>query len=166
MSQNSVAEQTRTIGRLIRRLIQAGEVYTKTLDRTYRVSVPQLACLTVLNEKGPLPPSRIAAEIMVQSSTVTGIIDRLEQKGLVRRVRCSPDRRVITIELTAAGADLAQNAPPPISKTIVDGLMRLPEKDIAEIVRGLTILTHLLDKADFAGQDIEENGQENKDGKS
>jgi DNA-binding MarR family transcriptional regulator len=165
MPEHSLSEQTKTIGRLIRRLMQAGEVYTKTLDKTYKVSVPQLACLTVLHEKGPLPPSRIAAEIMVQSSTVTGIIDRLEQKGLVRRMRYSSDRRVITIELTEAGADLAGNAPPPISRTIVDGLLRLPEKDIADIVRGLTILTHLLDKTDFAGQDILETGQEDSGSK-
>jgi len=82
---------------LIRRLMQAGELYTKELNKKYQVSAPQLNCLLARYENGPLNLSQIAKHIMVKSSTVTGIIDRLEQKMLVRRVRNSPDRRIITI---------------------------------------------------------------------
>lgn len=133
----------------IRRLLQAQELYTKELNKKYQISVPQLNCLLALYEYGPLPPSRIAKYIMVNSSTVTGIIDRLEQKVLVTRVRNSPDRRVITIELTEAGKRLADNAPPPIQQKIIDGLKRLPEGEIEEIVRGLTKLTLMLEVQDL-----------------
>jgi DNA-binding MarR family transcriptional regulator len=133
----------------IRRLLQAQELYTKELNKKYQISSPQLNCLLALHENGPLPPSRIAKYIMVNSSTVTGIIDRLEQKGLVTRVRNSPDRRVITIELTEAGKKLADNAPPPIQQKIIDGLKRLPQGEIEEIIRGLTRLTHMLEVQDL-----------------
>jgi len=133
----------------IRRLMQAGELFTKELNKTYQVSAPQLHCLLALNENGPLPPSRIARHIMVKSSTVTGIIDRLEQKGLVYRIRNSPDRRVITIQLTEAGKELAQNAPPPIQHKIVDGLKKLPEGEIKQIILSLSKLTHMLDVYDL-----------------
>ena len=133
----------------IRRLMQAGELYTKELNKKYQVSAPQLNCLLALYENGPLPPSQIARYIMVKSSTVTGIIDRLEQKGLVTRVRNSPDRRVITIELTETGKRLADHAPPPIQQKIIDGLKRLPEGEIEEIVRALTKLTYMLEVQDL-----------------
>lgn len=133
----------------IRRLMQAGELFTKELNKTYQVSVPQVHCLLALNENGPLPPSEIARYIMVKSSTVTGIIDRLEQKRLVYRIRNSPDRRVITIQLTEAGKELAQNAPPPIQQKIVDGLKKLPEDEIKQIILSLSKLTHLLDVQDL-----------------
>ena len=133
----------------IRRLMQAQELYTKELNKKYQVSTPQLNCLLALYEYGPLPPSRIADYIMVKSSTITGIVDRLEQKGLVSRYRNSPDRRVITIELTEAGRKLAENAPPPIQQKIVDGLKRLPEDEVNQIVFGLTKLTDLLDVQDL-----------------
>jgi DNA-binding MarR family transcriptional regulator len=80
-----------------------------------------------LYENGSLPLSQIAKHIMVKSSTVTGIVDRLGQKGLVRRVRNSPDRRMITIELTEAGNALAQHAPTPVQQKIVDGLNMLTQ---------------------------------------
>jgi len=133
----------------IRRLMQAGELFTKELNKAYQVSSPQLHCLLALHENGPLPPSRIARHIMVKSSTVTGIIDRLEQKGFVERLRNSPDRRVITIQLTETGKELAKNAPPPIQHKIVDGIRKLPEEEINQIILSLSKLTHMLDVHDL-----------------
>jgi len=133
----------------IRRLIQAKELYTKELTKKYQVSASQLNCLLSLYEQGPLPPSQIATHIMVKSSTVTGIIDRLELKGLVTRSRTSHDRRVITVELTESGRTLAENAPPPIQQKVLEGLERLPRSEMEKIVLGLKMLTQMLDVQDL-----------------
>ncbi len=133
----------------IRRLMQTNELYTKELNKKYQVSAPQLSCLLALYENGPLPPSQIAKHIMVNSSTVTGIIDRLEQKNLVERWRISPDRRVITIQLTENGKKLAENAPAPIQQKIVDGLKKLSPHETGQIVHSLTKLTFMLDIHDL-----------------
>ena len=134
----------------IRRLMQADELYTKELSKTYNISSTQLNCLIALFERGPMPISRIAELIMVNSSTVTGTLDRLEKKGLVKRSRISEDRRIITIGLTENGRIMAEHAPPPIQQKIVDGLNRLSEEEIHEIAGMLIRLTSMLD-----GQDIE-----------
>ncbi len=76
---------------------------------------------------------------------MTGIIDRLEQKGLVERERNSPDRRMITISLTETGKKLACNAPPPIRQELIDGLKRLPKTEIEKIIHGLEMLVKLMD---------------------
>jgi len=128
----------------IRRILQAKELYTKELNKKYQISASQLNCILTLYEQGPLPPSQIAKHIMVNSSTVTGIIDRLENKGLVERKRISYDRRIITIELTRAGKDLAKNAPPPIQQRVLDGLKSMSRQDIAQIVHSLNRLTSML----------------------
>ena len=133
----------------IRRLIQAGELYTKELNKKYQVSAAQLNCLLALYEYGPMPPSQIAKHMLVKSSTVTGVVDRLEQKELVRRVRNSPDRRVITVELTQHGKHLAENAPPPIQQKIVDGMKRLSTQELDRIADSLRKLTNLLDVQDL-----------------
>jgi len=150
-------DQIRRIIYQVRRLMQAGYQYTKELNKNYQVSAPQLNCLLALNEAGPLPPSQIARHIMVKSSTVTGVIDRLEYKGLVKRTRNSPDRRVITIELTDAGRTLAQHAPPPIQQKIVDGLKRLQPDQLELVAHYLEMLTHMLDVQEFDGDHSEES---------
>jgi DNA-binding MarR family transcriptional regulator len=138
-------DQIKQVIYLIRRLIQAEELYTKELEKKYRVSVPQLSCLLALYENGPMPPSQVAKHIMVKSSTVTGIIDRLEQKRLVERSRISSDRRVITIGLTESGRMLAQNSPLPIQERIVDGYKDLPSNEREDIIRALKKLSSMLD---------------------
>jgi DNA-binding MarR family transcriptional regulator len=133
----------------IRRLMQAGSLYSRELEKNHQVSAAQLNCLLALYDNGPLPPSQIARWIFVKPSTVTGIIDRLEQKDLVRRSRNSPDRRVITIELTENGLHLCRYAPPPIQQKILDGLKKLPENEVENILGALDQLTKMLDVHDL-----------------
>ena len=52
----------------------------------------------------------------VTPSNITGIIDRLEKKGLVERIRQQGDRRVALITLTQSGQKLGQTIPDPIEK--------------------------------------------------
>ena len=142
-------KQTKEIIFSIRRLMQAGELYTKELNKIYNVSAAQLNCLLALYENGPLPPSKISKHILVNSSTMTGIIDRLENKGFVQRVRDSPDRRIITIELTTPGEMLAESAPPPLQQKIFDGLNKLSDGEIERIALTLIKLTNMLDVQDI-----------------
>jgi DNA-binding MarR family transcriptional regulator len=146
---NNSDDRTREVVWLIRKLMRGGELYTKELNKEYQVSSPQLSCLLALFEHGPLPPSQIAKQIMVNSSTVTGIIDRLEQKGFVERSRVSPDRRVITISLTEKGKTLAEHAPPPLQKKIVEGLGKLPTREVDEIIKALGKLAYMMDVHDL-----------------
>lgn len=141
-------KRTKEIVFSIRRLMQAGELYTKELNKVYNVSSAQLNCLLALKENGPLPITQIANYIMVKGSTVTGIIDRLEKKDLVKRTRISKDRRVITVELTKTGEMLAESAPSPIQQKIVDGLSILSERQITQIATSLNKLTSMLDVQD------------------
>ncbi len=142
-------EKYRNIIFSIRRLIQAGELYSKELGRKYSISAAQLNCLLALHENGPLPPSQISKHMLVKSSTVTGVVDRLEQKGLVLRLRNSPDRRVITVNLTEAGEQLAINAPPPIQQKLFDGLKNLSGAEVNEIASALSKMTDMLDVQDL-----------------
>lgn len=141
--------QTKEIIFSIRKLIQAGELYTKELNKVYNVSSAQLNCLMTLYENGELSPSQIAKNILVNSSTVTGILDRLEYKNLVQRLRISTDRRVVTIRLTEAGQGLVENAPPPIQQKIITGLKKLPDSEKEKIAKSLSDLTNMLEVQDL-----------------
>lgn len=142
---NEVDLQIKEIIQLIRKLVRARELYTKELIKKYQLSASQLHCILVLNEMGPIPPSRIAQHIMVNSSTVTGVIDRLEQKGFLERMRNSKDRRVITITLTEKGKELANNAPLPIQERMINGIKGLSSKERTNIIDSLRTLTEMVE---------------------
>jgi DNA-binding MarR family transcriptional regulator len=149
MDKKLPSSHTKQIIFSIRRLIQASELYSKELIKKYQISAAQLNCILTLFEHGSLPLSQIAKHMMVKSSTVTGVVDRLENKGLAERMRNSPDRRVITIRLTEAGKKLAQNAPPPIQQKIIDGLKKTESAKKEQIVNALNTLTDMLDVQDL-----------------
>jgi MarR family transcriptional regulator, 2-MHQ and catechol-resistance regulon repressor len=66
----------------------------------------EFAVLQQLSESGPTPMVRLSDENLVTKAAITAIIDVMETKGLVRRVRDSPDRRVVNIQMTPAGKKL------------------------------------------------------------
>jgi DNA-binding MarR family transcriptional regulator len=58
---------------------------------------------SILERHGPLSMTRIAELVDVSLPTATGIVDRLEERGLVDRIRVPDDRRLVMVQLTAAG---------------------------------------------------------------
>ena len=57
----------------------------------------------LLQHHGDLPMSRMAEFLDVSLSNATGIVDRMEERGLVERVRVPDDRRVVLVRIAAAG---------------------------------------------------------------
>ncbi len=76
------------------------------------VTAPQWAVLARLWEEDGLPQSRIGERLSFDKPTVSGVVDRLEDKGLVRRVRDEQDRRVTRVFLTEAGRGLRDTLVP------------------------------------------------------
>ena len=57
----------------------------------------------------PLPPNKIAERLIISRASVTSLIDSLERRGYVRRVPHSTDRRMLLIELTDTGRQVAHD---------------------------------------------------------
>ncbi|WP_339159215.1 MarR family transcriptional regulator [Paenibacillus sp. FSL W8-0186] len=70
------------------------------------LSPSEFTILEVLYNKGRIPLQQIGDKILITSGSVTYNIDKLVQKGLIRRVPCEQDRRVIYAEITAEGNEL------------------------------------------------------------
>lgn len=77
-----------------------------TLAATLELSPAQCHVLHLIEPGRPMPMKRLAATLSCDASNVTGLVDRLESRGLVRRLPGSADRRVKVLDLTPAGARL------------------------------------------------------------
>ena len=67
------------------------------------ISMAHLQTLWILQESGPMSMTHLADVLGVAVPNATGIVDRMEQRGLVERVRDDADRRVVTVRPTDAG---------------------------------------------------------------
>ncbi len=79
------------------------------------VSMTQVHVLWLLGHHGDLPMSRLAELLDVSVSNATGLIDRMEERGLVERVRVPGDRRVVLVRPASGGREMLEE---------VDGLRR------------------------------------------
>ena len=68
------------------------------------VSMTHMHVLWMLQHHGDLPMSRMAELLDVSDSNATGIVDRMEERGLVERVRVPGDRRVVLVRISIGGA--------------------------------------------------------------
>ncbi|MBP2017191.1 DNA-binding MarR family transcriptional regulator [Symbiobacterium terraclitae] len=78
------------------------------LKRTYGLSWPGFTVLRTLRQAGPTSAKRLTAALACTHSNITGIVDRLERDGWVRRTRSTQDRRVIYLELTPKGEKIGE----------------------------------------------------------
>jgi DNA-binding MarR family transcriptional regulator len=119
-------------------LSQRGQL--PVLAAALELSPAQVHVLYVIEPGKPVPMKQLAASLSCDASNVTGLVDRLEQRGLVRRQPGTVDRRVKELDLTPTGVRLRaeiiarMSTPPPT-------LSRLSARDQRELER---ILARLL----------------------
>lgn len=130
--------------RAIRRIIRSVDLYSFKLATEFGVTVPQLTCLLRVVEAGPMSLKALAREVDLSASTLVGIVDRLEKKGLVRRERSRTDRRQVLISATMAGAVLATGSPTPLQDRLATALHMLPEGEQAAIASSLERIVDLM----------------------
>jgi DNA-binding MarR family transcriptional regulator len=82
-----------------------GRAYKPMLD-AMGITYPQYLVLSVLWEKDNLPVGMIADRLLLESSTLTPLLKRLETSGMVRRTRNPEDERQVLIQLTEKGRAL------------------------------------------------------------
>jgi DNA-binding MarR family transcriptional regulator len=94
------------------------------------LSPPQAITLRLLGE--PQPMGALAQAMHCDNSNMTGIVDRLEERGLVKRRPSAGDRRVKLIETTPAGAELREQLNRAIAQP-PEPLLRLSEEDLVAL---------------------------------
>lgn len=141
------ADHTKTIETVmnnLRRVFKAINDRSKLAEHTAGLTGPQLWALKVLAEHGPVRVSGLAARMYLHPSTVVGILDRLEIKGLASRQRLTQDRRVVNATLTAKGKNLVRKMPAVAQEMLLSGLETLSPKDLVAVSRGLEIQVRIL----------------------
>ena len=113
------------------------------LFRQFGLTSSQYNVLRILRGEGkPLPCLEIADRMLQVVPAMTGLIDRLEKQELVKRHRCSEDRRVIYIHLTDKGAALLRELDAPVVELHRNLMGHLSHDEMKELSRLLEKCRH------------------------
>jgi DNA-binding MarR family transcriptional regulator len=101
------------------------------------ISMAHMQTLWILQEHGPLPMTRLADLLGVADPNATGIIDRMEQRGLVERLRDGADRRVVIVAQTPEGAQAVEEVDGWRTEMLDALLQRLDTDQLVRLVAGV-----------------------------
>jgi DNA-binding MarR family transcriptional regulator len=129
---------------LITELIRANRAYQVAVEkmddafcRLLGVNRTDGRCLDVIDQRPGLTAGELAKAVGLSPGAVTTALDRLEQRGLVRRTRDSQDRRRVTVEMTDEARRTAWEAYGPLGEMGAPLVEEMSDKDLTTLIRFL-----------------------------
>jgi len=120
---DQISEEVAVLMPMIARRILLGFFQSVDITQT------QIFTVMTLAEGAPIRLSDLSKKLNISAPTATGIIDRLEKLGYVRRIHDRNDRRAINVDLTVKGRKLSKKLKTTIKRKWKELLVKLPEKD-------------------------------------
>lgn len=128
----------------LRRISQAIDVWSRFMLQTYGLTSPQLATLREIMAGKNVSTGTLASALHLSQPTVTGILTRLEQRGLIARVRSENDRRSVVATVTDEGRKLAARSPQLLRDSFCQELRELPVEEQEQILAALQRVAQMM----------------------
>lgn len=133
----------------IRRIVRAIEMHSQDLISKVGLTSPQLSVLKAIPMLNPATPTSVARHLSLSQSTVSGVLDRLLSKKLVRREDSSADKRLRRYRLTPSGKTLLGTAPPLLQESFLRNLKGLEAWERSMLLSALQRTARLMDADDL-----------------
>lgn len=160
MGENNVADD---VLRAIRRILRKTSEHSRQLSRQAGLSVPQVLCLRCIanaDAGDEVTVVMVSQSVQLAPATVSRILDRLEDAGLVVRERRSRDRRKVCLSLTELGRRQIDNLPTPLQEQFVSRLLSLDAQEQRQLLRSLEKVVEMMEASDMDAAPVLEPGAE------
>jgi DNA-binding MarR family transcriptional regulator len=128
----------------LRKVIRAIDLHSKHLSKTSGLTSPQLLIMLEIDKVSGVNSSQVAKNVNLSAATVTNILDRLENKKLISRVRNTQDKRKVGLYLTENGEALLMNAPQPLQEHFIDNFSNLAQWEQSQLLSSVERLAEMM----------------------
>ncbi len=118
-----------------------------------KITGPQGMIIGILMHHGEMKISDLSEKMGLSSSTVSGIVDRLEKQGMVKRIRSSDDRRVVYVKVDEDFKKRSKESFKNIYERFETIMSKATDEEIADIVKGLNTLKKLIESSSGQSSD-------------
>ncbi|MFM4805113.1 MarR family winged helix-turn-helix transcriptional regulator [Aeromonas bivalvium] len=133
----------------LRQIIRAIDMHSKRLIKEAGLTAPQLLLLKGINELGQISMRQLANHTNMSQATATTIMDRLESRQLVERVRSQTDKRKVHATLTEQGRQLLSNAPTPLQDHFIQRFQALEGWEQTLLLSSLQRISHMMNASNI-----------------
>lgn len=142
----------------LRKVIRAIDLRSKQLSKDVGLTGPQLLVMQNVGKLPGIMVRQIADNITLSPATVTSILDRLETKSVVQRIRSTEDKRKVGVFLTDEGQRLLQDAPLPFQEHFTNRFSQLKEWEQSQMVATLQRIASMMDAENIDASPVLEVG--------
>jgi DNA-binding MarR family transcriptional regulator len=118
--------------------------YSKELMKDYQITGQQLAALRIVLHAPDISLGDLSQKMYVHISTSCGIVDRLERKGYLTRVRDKRDRRVVQLRITRDGKRVVSRTPEVGYSMLLQDIDKLPNSEVHRIWETMRLLMKVM----------------------
>lgn len=133
----------------IRKVIRAIDLHSKQLNKSSGLTGPQLLIMQEIAKVKGVTASQIAKHINLSAATVTNILDRLENRGLIERVRSSEDKRRVSLFLSELGRTSLIGAPQPLQEHFIENFCNLEEWEQSLLLSSMQRIAYMMDATEL-----------------
>jgi DNA-binding MarR family transcriptional regulator len=121
----------------LRQIIRATDLQSKRVMKACGLTIPQVMVLKAIETLGDVTVKRISDHVSLSQATVTIILNRMEDKGFIERVRSAKDRRIVNARMTDSGQTMLNSAPPLLHEEFIRQFEALPKAQMQTILDSL-----------------------------
>lgn len=129
----------------IRKVIRAIDLHSKQLNKSSGLTGPQLLIMQEISKHSGVTASQIAKTINLSAATVTNILDRLESKTLIERVRSSEDKRRVSLYLSEQGQACLIDAPKPLQDHFIQKFCTMEDWEQSLLLSSMQRIATMMD---------------------
>ena len=129
----------------LRKVIRAIDLHSKHLNKTSGLTSPQLLIMLEIDKEYSINSSQVAKKVNLSPATVTNIIDRLESKNLISRVRYTQDKRKVGLYLTDDGKALLLKARQALQAHFIEKFSNLEQWEQSQLLSSMERLSNMMD---------------------
>lgn len=158
-SSSAVDSDVRHVLDSIRRVVRVLRLGSRSAEKQVGLSTAQLFVLQKLAEAEALSVNEVARRTHTHQSSVSVVVQRLVERGLVSRERSRQDARQMQLSATRAGHAILRAAPPAAQDQLIEAMSRMPQGQLHQLATSLQRLVDLLglDKDEPAAMLFEED---------
>ncbi|MCK4541879.1 MAG: MarR family transcriptional regulator [Spirochaetales bacterium] len=138
----------------IRRIIRAVDLHSRKLEKEFNITGPQLYIINEVAKHESISIGQLARKASLSNATVTNIVQRLEGREYLKRIRNSDDKRKVFVEITSKSEELLKNAPSLFQDYFLERMEKTKPWEQTLLLSSLQRIAEMMDIEDISASAI------------
>lgn len=131
----------------LRQIIRCTDLHSKKLVKSYGLTGPQLIIIKVIAQRGEIVIGSLAKEVSLSQATVTNIVERLEQKGILYRKKTDFDKRRVVVTTTDKAHAILEQKPLLLDLSFVKNFEKLETWEKNMLISSLQRIASMMNES-------------------